>query len=122
MFVEACTELENAALSFGVRVPGADGPRWYDSDRGRDDFRIVRTGCFRGGVPLPSGAARADAIRFRAWPHPGGDAPAAVPRVKVTRVNSVFVLGHDYLPAPSQFSWSGSLVLAMDATPAELPF
>jgi len=120
VFVEACSELENAALSFGVRVPGPDGARWYDSDRGRDDFRIVRAGCFRGGVPLPPGAVPPDAIRFRAWTRAaGGDAPASPARVTITRVNSVFVLGSDYLPTPSRFSWTGSLPLAMDGTPQE---
>ena len=95
--------------------------RWYDSDRGREQFRIVRTGCFRGGVPVPPGAVPPDAIRFRAWPHGGGgDTPAAPPRVKITRVNSVFALGNDYLPAPSRFSWTGSLALAMDGAPVEL--
>jgi len=121
VFVEACSELENAALSFGVRVQGPDGPRWYDSDRDRDDFRIVRTGCFRGGVPIPPGSALPDALRFRACPRGGGgETPAAPPRVKITRVNSVFALGNDYLPAPSRFSWTGSLPLAMDGAPVEL--
>src|SRR5206468_7914508 len=50
VFVEACSDLENAALSFGVRASARGGPVWYDSDRGRDDFRIVRDGCFRGAV------------------------------------------------------------------------
>src|SRR5437667_100367 len=59
VFVEACSDLENAALSFGVRsrgkrlrpdraedteIPGeVSASRWYDSDRGREQFRIVRT-------------------------------------------------------------------------------
>jgi hypothetical protein len=121
VFVEACSDLDNAALVFSFRVPGPDGPHWYYSDRGRDDFRIVRSGCFRGGVPLPRGAARPDAIRFRAWARPGGAEAAAKPAsVRVTRVNSVFVLGSDYLPAPLRFSWTGALALAMDGTAQEL--
>ena len=123
VFVEACSDLENAALAFGVRVPGPGGSRWYDSDRGRDDFRIVRSGCFRGGVPLPRDAAPPDAIRFRASPRADGHDAAAQPAsVRVTRVNSVFSLGDNYLPMPSRFSWTGSLVLKMDGTPGELPF
>jgi hypothetical protein len=135
VIVEACTDLENAALSFGVRAGRAGGAsqgggtsepqragasRWYDSDRGRPDFRIVRTGCFRGAVPLPRDAAAPDAIRFRAWPR--GDANAKPASVRVTRVNKVFMLGEDFQPGPSQFSWTGSLLLATDGTPAELKF
>src|SRR5204862_5633895 len=49
VYVEACTELDNAAVAFAVRATDDSGvPRWYDSDRGLPDFRIVRTGCFRG--------------------------------------------------------------------------
>jgi hypothetical protein len=117
VFVEACSDLENAALSFSVRSPGS---RWYDSDRGRDEFRIVRTGCFRGAVPLPRAAATPDAIRFRAWVRPGDRGTPA--SVRITRVNRVFVLGDDFLPGPSRFSWTGSLVLKTDGTPSELLF
>jgi hypothetical protein len=97
-----------------------ESSRWYDSDRGRDEFRIVRTGCFRGAVPLPRQGGALDAIRFRAWPH--RDARGGPANVRITRVNSVFVLGDDFLPKPSRFSWTGSLVLEMDGTPAELRF
>ncbi|PYR21188.1 MAG: hypothetical protein DMF98_22570 [Acidobacteria bacterium] len=151
VFVEACSDLENAALSFGVRSRGkrlrpdrpfdklrvalssAEGraedreilgevsaSRWYDSDRGREQFRIVRTGCFRGAVPLPRGAAMPDAIRFRAWPHsaaPGAGQPASV---RITRVNAVFMLDNDFVPKPSRFSWTGSLLVKTDGTSSEL--
>jgi hypothetical protein len=129
VFVEACSELENAALSFGIRAGGAGGTGgarasggagWYDSDRGRDEFRIVRTGCFRGAVPLPRDAAPPDAIRFRAWP--ARDTGGKPPGVRITRVNSVFMLGDDFVPTPSRFSWTGSIVLKSDGTPAELTF
>jgi len=94
--------------------------RWYDSDRGREQFRIVRTGCFRGAVPLPRGAAMPDAIRFRAWPHsaaPGAGQPA---NVRITRVNAVFMLDDDFVPKPSRFSWTGSLLVKTDGTSSEL--
>jgi hypothetical protein len=165
VFVEACSDLVSAALSFGVRAgrtggsdgaggagragrtagtdraggpsgaggqSRADGPSgargsgrasgdvWYESDRGRDDFRIVRTGCFRGAVPLPQDASPPDAIRFRA--RPGRDTGGKPPSVRITRVNHVFMLGDDFLPKPSRFSWTGSMVLEIDGTPAELPF
>ncbi len=105
--------------------------RWYDSDRGREQFRIVRTGCFRGAVPLPRGAAMPDAIRFRAWPHsatPGARSAAAAletppgqpANVRITRVNAVFMLDDDFVPKPSRFSWTGSLLVKTDGTPSEL--
>src|SRR5207248_1831237 len=43
VFVEGCSLLENAALTFSIRVKGANGAaRWYDADRGMPEFRIVR--------------------------------------------------------------------------------
>ena len=120
VFVEACSELEGAALSFGVRVTTPDGPQWFDSHRGRDQFRIVRTGCFRGAVPVPRGAGAVDAIRFRAWRQ--ADAKTLQPGVRVTRVNKVFTLGDDFLPKPLPFHWTGSQMLTLDGAPFELPF
>ena len=119
VFVEACSELAAAHLSFGVHATTAQGAQWFDSDRGRDQFRIVRSGCFRGAVPLPAGASAPDAIRFRAWPQPDAKETAAV---RVTRVNRVFTLGDDLQPKPSMFQWMGSLTLTLDGSPRELPF
>ena len=120
VFVEACSELEGSALAFGVRVATPNGPQWFDSHRDRDQFRIVRTGCFRGAIPLPAGAGRVEAIRFRAWRQ--ADSKAVHPQLRVTRVNKVFTLGDDFLPTPIEFEWKGSLQLSLDGTPAELPF
>ena len=124
VFVEACTALENAAVAFAVRAKDAGGvERWYDSDRGVPAFRIVRTGCFRGAVPLPASAGRADAIRFRAFARPTQTgAPAPPGSVRVTRINKVFTLGADGLPRPSTFTWSGSLPLALDGDWREVVF
>ena len=119
VFVEACTELAAARLSFGVHAKTAQGAQWFDSDRGRDEFRIVRSGCYRGAVPLPTGVSAPDAIRFRAWPQPDAKEPAAV---RVTRVNRVFTLGDDLQPKPSMFQWMGSLPLTIDGSPRELSF
>ena len=121
VFVEACSELEGAALAFGVRVTGPDGPRWFDSHRERDQFRIVRTGCFRGAVPLAGSSAipKPDAIRFRAWPQ--ADPKTERPRVRVVRVNMIFTLDDDFVRKPIPFTWTGSLMLTLDGTPAELP-
>ena len=120
VYVEACSELEGAALSFGVRAWTPDGGRWFDSHRDRDQFRIVRTGCFRGAIPLPRGAGAVDAIRFRAWRQ--ADTNVVQPHVRVTRVNTIFMLGDDLLPRPLPFEWKGSLPLALDGTPTKLPF
>jgi len=120
VFVEACSDLDGAALAFGVQVTTPDGPRWFDSHRDRDQFRIVRTGCFRGAVAVPRGAGAVDAIRFRAWRQ--ADAKTLQPGVRVTRVNKVFTLGDDFLPKPLPFHWTGSQVLTLDGAPSELPF
>jgi hypothetical protein len=81
----------------------------------------VRTGCFRGGVPLTGDSAirKPDAIRFRAWPQ--ADPKPERPRVRVVRINRIFTLDDDFLPRPLPFTWTGSLVLTLDGTPAELP-
>src|SRR5262249_30055135 len=120
VFVEACSELEGAALAFGVRVMTPGGPRWIDSHRDRDQFRIIRSGCFRGAIPLPRDAGSVDGIRFRAWRQT--DTDVAQPHVRVTRVNRIFRLGDDLLPQPLPFEWKGSLSLPLDGTPAALPF
>ena len=123
--VEACTDLENAAVAFSVHATDASGTaRWFDSDRGLPEFRIVRTGCFRGGVPLPRGAGAPDAIRFQAFavPPKKDAAPSSVtPSVKLTRVNRVFTVDDNYVPKPSVFSWTGASVLPIGGQPLELP-
>ena len=116
VFVEACTDLTNATLAFSVRTTDGGVARWYDSDRGVPEFRIARTGCFRGAVPLQRTAGQPDGVRFRAFaPLPQKDKPPAPPgSVRLTRVNRLFTLGDDYLPRASTFSWTGSLVLPVD--------
>jgi len=90
-------------------------PRWYDSDRGLREFRVVRSGCFRGAVPVPATAGAPDAVRFRAYSLPPKEGQTAGPAsVRLTRVNRVFVLGDDYAPRPSTYSWIGSVVLPVD--------
>ncbi len=125
VFVEACTELQNAAVAFSVHAPDASGtPRWFDADRGLPQFRIVRTGCFRGGVPLPVGAGRPDAIRFKAYSLPPRDnapPPAGPATVVLTRVNGVFTIGETYQPRPMGLSWTGSVPLVPNGEWHELP-
>ena len=124
VFVEACTDLQNAAVAFSVRARDAAGePRWFDSDRGLPQFRIVRTGCFRGAVPLPAGASAPDAVRFKAYTLPprNNTPPPSGPRsVVLTRVNRLFGLDDEFLPKPSLFSWTGSVPLAVDGAWHEL--
>ena len=118
VFVEACTELQNAAVAFSVHAADAAGQaRWFDSDRGLAQFRIVRTGCFRGAVPLPVGAAAPDAVRFKAFtvpPKKDAPPPSGPVSVTLTRVNRVFTLDDGYLPRPSVFQWTGTAPLAID--------
>jgi hypothetical protein len=125
-YVEACSELSNAAVSFSVRAADPSGERrWFDSDRGLPAFRIVRTGCFRGAVPLPSGAGQIDAVRFRAnaLPPPSNGSPAPTPgTVKLVRVNLVFTVDDRYQPRASLFSWTGELPLTLDGDWRELSF
>ena len=125
VFVEACTELQNAAVAFSVHAPDASGtPRWFDADRGLPQFRIVRTGCFRGGVPLPVGAGRPDAIRFKAYslpPRANAPAPTGPSTVVLTRVNRVYGIDDSHQPRPLTFTWKGSVPLALNGDWHEVP-
>jgi hypothetical protein len=122
VFVEACTELQNAAVSFAVRAKDPSGEvRWFESDRGLPQFRIVRSGCFRGAVPLPPGAGPPEAVRLQAYsvPPKGNAPPAGTAAVTLIRVNRVFTLDDGYAPRPSVFAWTGSSRLAIDGNPVE---
>ena len=123
VFVEACTELQHAAVAFAVRARDPSGDvRWFESDRGLPQFRIVRPGCFRGAVPLPAGAGLPEAVRLRARslpPRANAAAPAGPAAVTLTRVNRVFTLDDGYVPRPSLFAWTGSSALAIDGEPIE---
>jgi hypothetical protein len=125
VFVEACTELQHAAVAFSVHAQDAAGTaQWFDADRGLPQFRIVRTGCFRGGVPLPAGAGRPDAIRFKAYSLPvrgNAPAPAGPAAVVLTRVNGVFTIDDNYQPRPSGFTWTGAVPLALNGAWHEVP-
>ena len=125
VFVEACTELQNAAVAFAVRAKDSTGElRWFESDRGLPQFRIVRTGCFRGAVPLPPGAGVPEGVRLKAYtlpPRANPATPSGPASVVVTRVNRVFTLDEGYLPRKSAFSWNGSARLPIDGEPLEFP-
>jgi hypothetical protein len=116
VFVEACTELDgDAAVAFAVRARDGDTDRWFESDRGLPQFRIVRTGCFRGAVPLPPAAGAPDALRFRAYSRPPPKDTAPAPgSVRLTRVNKMFMLGSGFMPGESIRSWVGEIALPLD--------
>jgi hypothetical protein len=130
VYVEACAETRDAALTFGLAVDGPDGLRWAESDAGQKEYRIVRqssefpNGCFRGAAALPADAAAAPirALRFRAYtrrPHEGeAPLPPGTGRATVVRVNRVFRLGPDFLPGENLFTWAGALPLEADGPPA----
>jgi len=132
VYVEACAETKDAALTFGVAVDGPGGLRWSESDAGQKDYRIIRqasefpNGCFRGAAALPADAGDAPlrALRFRAYTRRtrDGEPPIApgTARATVARVNKVFRLGPDFLPGPGLFEWKGSLPLAVDGPAAEI--
>jgi hypothetical protein len=133
VYVEACAETHDAVLTFGVAVDGADGRRWFESDAGHKEYKIVRqtsefpNGCFRGAVALPADAARAPlrALRFHAYTRPPAKDEAPLPpgsaQGTVVRVNKVFRLDSDFMPGASLFTWQGRLPLAPDGPASEIP-
>jgi len=132
VYVEACAETRDAALTFGVGIDGRDGLRWFESDAGQKPYRIIRqpsefpNGCFRGAVALPADTATASikAMRFHAYtrsPREGEDPlPPGAGKATLVRVNRVFRLDADYQPGRDLFTWSGALPLAVEGPPAQI--
>jgi hypothetical protein len=126
-YLEACGEVEDAALSFAVEVMTSSGERrWFESDGGLPAFRVQRSGCFQAAVALPPGAtgASVSALRIRADtrlprekepPLPPGSGAA-----RLTRVNRLFLLGEDFAPGPSLLRWTGGAKLKPGSPPLEL--
>jgi hypothetical protein len=122
--VEACGEVEDAALSFAVGVADATGEtRWHESDGGQPRFRIGRSGCFRGAVALPEGGTIVG-LRWRAHTRLPQEGEAPLPpgtgRARLTRVNKLFRLGGDDMPGASLFAWAGEATLAAEGPPLEM--
>jgi hypothetical protein len=86
--------------------------RWIPSDRGLDKYRIVRDGCFRVAIPLPSGTKPRDirALRVLAYVAP----------VQLTRINTLFLLNDRVEPGPSMLRWQGSETIRPES-PFEVP-
>jgi hypothetical protein len=132
LYLEACAETRDAALTFGVAVDGPEGRRWYDSDGGVTEYRIIRSatefpnGCFRGAVAVPADtpADALRAVRFRAYTRKPREGEKPLARgsgsATVTRVNRLFRLGPDFVPGPDAFLWRGTLPLEADGAPGEL--
>lgn len=113
VYVEACGEAGVTALSFSVQA----GRRWYVSDRGVPQYRIVRAGCFRGAVPLPADVDLWSVRVLRVEAHerpdpPGAGQPTTTRRhALLTRINQVFTLDEDYRPGPTRLEWTGEVTL-----------
>src|SRR5439155_561220 len=122
----ACGELQDAALVFALAAAGPGGQtRWYESDGGRPEFRVARSGCFRSAVALPPGEAdRLVALRLRAHtrlPREGEPPlPPGTGRARLTRINKLFLLGEDDEPAENLFGWAGKAALVAEGPPLEL--
>jgi hypothetical protein len=116
VYLEGCGEMSDATLAFDV----ANGSVWSASDGGRPEFRIGRSGCFRGAVATSS--PEVTALRLRASTRlPRKDEPPLPPGTGTVRVTAVrlFRLGADYAPQPPLFRWSGEVVLSPRSHPAE---
>jgi hypothetical protein len=131
--VEACGEVGSAALAVAVgvrragRVPRQAGSDldWIPSDRGVPQFRIVRDGCFRAATPLPAGTGPGDiaGLRVLAFERPAaaGRPPLPSRPIRLTRINTMFMLDEQYLPRPSMLQpWRGDVTLGAGDPPFEL--
>jgi hypothetical protein len=133
VYIEACGEVNGAALGFAILVGDATPaartnrppePRWITSDRGMVEYRIVRDGCFRAAIPLPSAmnAQHVRGVRAQAYTRPSKDASPTLPGpVRLTRLTRVFMLDDRYQPGQSRFHWQGELTLTPDGPPVEIP-
>jgi hypothetical protein len=131
VFIEGCGEVGSAALAFAVGVRDVrlrrsrDALTWIASDRGVRQFRIARDGCFRAAIPLPPGAQARDIQALRAIAHerpPADGQPSAPPTpVRLTRINTVFMLDERYVPGPSLLHWQGAAMIVPGGPPFDLP-
>ena len=126
--IEACADIQDATLAFDVGVRGPDRMiSWFSSDRGEPTFRIARSGCFRAGAPLPDTTTPLDivALRVRGKTRPPRDNAdprrAGDGRLRLRRVNRVFMLDARFRPMASAVRWSGELSIRLNDVPVEIP-
>ena len=122
VYIEACGDVGDAALAFAVQV----GDTWIASDRGVPEYRIVRDGCFRAAIPLPTSARASDVHAFRAMAYtraPSRGQPPVRPKAPVIlrRVNTAFMLDERYQPGAALLRWQGTASLRADGAPFDLP-
>lgn len=136
VYVEACGETAGAALAFDAGfASGGAALAWAASDGARPDFRIVLGharqrierpgGCFRAAVAAPLEAGPLLALRFRAHTLPpgAGEPPRVVgsAHARLTRINRVFLLDHEYVPGLNLLEWQGEMSVPVDGEPVEVP-
>lgn len=116
VILEGCGVAGNNALAVAVNV----NDKWWSSDRGVTEYRIVRDGCFRAAVPLPGTADASDVRAVRVQAFPRKDKPTNTPS-HFTRLNTVFSLDERFVPGPRIVRWDGEAVLRPDGPPFEIP-
>jgi hypothetical protein len=114
VFLEGCGEAGNNALTMSISVDG----KWYSSDRGVAQYRVVRNGCFRIAIPLPGNSAARDVDGIRVQAFARKDKPTATPS-SFRRLNTMFALNERMAPGPRLAQWEGDAVLMPDGPPHE---
>lgn len=106
LYLDAASELREAALSFDVKLK-AD-PKRYTSDLGINYYKIDRSGYFRTTVRLPAGATvdqiERIAVRCDAAGNPKSAAEIkklSVAECDLNRVNKAFMLDEHFKPGPT---------------------
>jgi hypothetical protein len=120
VYVEACGAVGNLALAISVRVRDL----WFASDRGLQQYRIQRDGCFRAAVPVPEGTRIADvrALRLHAYARPPAEARPSTPPgpVRLTHINKVFMLDQHFIPGPSILRLQATASIDAGGSPFEV--
>ena len=116
LYLDAQAELQNAGLSFAVKLKG--DAQWYASDLGNPSFRITRNGWFRTTVRLPKivqpQQVERIAVRCDALPETFTNKEAALlePNCRVSVFGTTFLLKDDFTP--------GATIHLKAATPTTL--
>jgi hypothetical protein len=114
VFLEGCGEAGNNALTMSVSVDGT----WYSSDRGVEQYRVVRNGCFRVAIPLPGDSTARDVEAIRVAAFRREDKPTGTSS-KLTRINTMFALNERMVPGPRLTRWQGEHTLLPGGAPFE---